>query len=446
MIRLFHPSSITSEYTSPKLVEGGVNQSEFFDGVLTECSRRMSYILSLPTGSGKTYLAALLIAKVLQQGGKVLFLATTNILVKQQHGVISRLLNARCRHYTADQSRIGDQFSTDDVVFTTGHLFAMRYSLLKTINRFDLVIFDEIHNISELSPYFVLLTEYRGDILGLSASVGSSLELIRGVLDRPIHIVHRSALHQNKKYYRIYCSRSPLRLENTSILDQGISRDLRVHTPLLKLFKGNRLSINCILELTDFRLKMRLIPKYTLWKYCITQPSEVFNAALDRNLSLMVKLGLKRVSDSDPKTQAIIRILQNRGDKKCIIFAEYVEAVKSIGLQLIRSGHSVSLLLGKSNKINQSQALQSFRSGGTNILVCSRIGDEGLDIESADCGIFYDPTISLRKFIQRSGRIARGGHSQGSIFICAVEDSVESVKLDVMPALLGMSWSEFSGW
>ena len=444
MIRVFHQSSITSRYTSPKLVEGAVNQSAFFDGVLTQCSGKMSYILSLPTGSGKTYLAALLIAKVLQDGGRVLFLATTNILVKQQHGVISRLVNARCRHYTADQSNIEEQFNQADVIFTTGHLFAMRYSLLKIVNRFDLVIFDEIHNISELSPYAVLLTQYRGNILGLSASVGSSLELIRSAHDRPIHIVHRSARHQNKKYYKVYCGRSSARQENSIALKESITRDLRVHTPLLKLFQGNRLSTNCILELGDFRLKMKLIPKYTLWKYCITQPSEVFNSALDRNVGLVVKLGLKCVFDSDPKIQAIIRILKNRGDKKCIIFAEYVEAVKSIGCELTRAGHSVSLLLGKSNKINQSQALQNFRGEGTNILVCSRIGDEGLDIESADCGIFYDPTISLRKFIQRSGRIARSQNSQGSIFICAAEDSMESVKLDAMPALLGMSWSDFT--
>lgn len=55
----------------------------------------------------------------------------------------------------------------------------------------------------------------------------------------------------------------------------------------------------------------------------------------------------------------------------------------------------------------QIKRLQDFRDGEYNILVCTSIGEEGLDIPSMDMAIFYEPTASEIRNIQRRGRVGR---------------------------------------
>ena len=51
--------------------------------------------------------------------------------------------------------------------------------------------------------------------------------------------------------------------------------------------------------------------------------------------------------------------------------------------------------------------LQEFRNGGANVLLATSIGEEGLDIPSADLVIFYEPVSSEIRTIQRRGRTGR---------------------------------------
>ena len=55
----------------------------------------------------------------------------------------------------------------------------------------------------------------------------------------------------------------------------------------------------------------------------------------------------------------------------------------------------------------QSAVLQSFRSGIVNTLVCTCIGEEGLDVGEVDLIIHYDVVHSAIRNIQRSGRTGR---------------------------------------
>ncbi|KAL6926775.1 hypothetical protein ACO0SA_004881 [Hanseniaspora valbyensis] len=55
----------------------------------------------------------------------------------------------------------------------------------------------------------------------------------------------------------------------------------------------------------------------------------------------------------------------------------------------------------------QKKVIEDFKMGKHNILVCTSIGEEGLDIGEVDLIIFFDATASLVRNIQRMGRTGR---------------------------------------
>jgi len=67
----------------------------------------------------------------------------------------------------------------------------------------------------------------------------------------------------------------------------------------------------------------------------------------------------------------------------------------------------------------QKLALDRFRNGESNVLVATSIGEEGLDIPSADRVIFYEPVGSEIRTIQRRGRTGRT--RQGDVFVLIAE-------------------------
>lgn len=51
--------------------------------------------------------------------------------------------------------------------------------------------------------------------------------------------------------------------------------------------------------------------------------------------------------------------------------------------------------------------LEEFSSGEFNVMVCTSVAEEGLDIPKVDVVIFYEPIPSAIRHIQRKGRTGR---------------------------------------
>ncbi len=110
------------------------------------------------------------------------------------------------------------------------------------------------------------------------------------------------------------------------------------------------------------------------------------------------------------KIYAAIRLLKFEVYNKSITYVESVEAAKQLSSKLQETIplEEVSCLVGKGNMSmdQQASALLQFRRNAR-ILVCTSIGEEGLDIPTADLEIWIDPPSNPRKWIQRFGRILR---------------------------------------
>ncbi|KAL3355452.1 hypothetical protein AABB24_019498 [Solanum stoloniferum] len=120
---------------------------------------------------------------------------------------------------------------------------------------------------------------------------------------------------------------------------------------------------------------------------------------------------------------------RDRKDLRCIIFVERI--VTAIVLQSLlnellpersgwrteyTAGH-ISVLQSQSRK-KQNKIVEEFRKGLVNIIVATSILEEGLDVQSCNLVIRFDPSATVCSFIQSRGR----ARMQNSDFLLMVRD------------------------
>lgn len=107
----------------------------------------------------------------------------------------------------------------------------------------------------------------------------------------------------------------------------------------------------------------------------------------------------------------VSRQLSQKPDSRIIVFANYRESVKEIVASLANvTGARPVEFVGQREGMTQAeqgQVLKDFSAGSFNVLVCTSIGEEGLDIPAMDLAIFYEPVPSGIRTIQRRGRVGR---------------------------------------
>jgi ERCC4-related helicase len=181
------------------LLRPGVVRALPFQMDLARIGLTEDLLVVLPTGLGKTVIAALLAAELLRDGvGKMLFLAPTRPLVQQHSdsfgGWFTELRRARFTGTVSHPTREG-AWDTAEAVFATpeivqNDLRAGRYDL-KGVR---LLVLDEVHHAVGKYAYVSIAERYRterprgGRMLGLTASPGGRderIEEVVGVMGQP---------------------------------------------------------------------------------------------------------------------------------------------------------------------------------------------------------------------------------------------------------------------
>ena len=129
---------------------------------------------------------------------------------------------------------------------------------------------------------------------------------------------------------------------------------------------------------------------------------------------------LMEMDEIHSKIGAVRRMVRERirrdPESRIIVFANYRDTVASLEFSLEGlEGVSPVRFVGQSSRggrkglsaKEQVGRLDEFREGDANVLLATSIGEEGLDIPSADLVIFYEPVSSEIRTIQRRGRTGR---------------------------------------
>ncbi len=134
----------------------------------------------------------------------------------------------------------------------------------------------------------------------------------------------------------------------------------------------------------------------------------------------------------NPKLTEVKRILRDEvGDGRAMVFAQYRDTVDHLLEELDHlEGIRPTSLVGQADKkhdegmsqAEQKETLEKYKEGEYNVLICTRIGEEGLHIPATELVIFYEPVPSAIRSIQRKGRTGRDNRP-GEVYILITQDT-----------------------
>ena len=106
--------------------------------------------------------------------------------------------------------------------------------------------------------------------------------------------------------------------------------------------------------------------------------------------------------NSQAKVDELQKILQQNKKIKTIIFTQNNKMVYELSNKFL-----IPHITYRTIKEERRNVLEGFKSGRYNVVVTSRVLDEGVDVPDAELGIIMSGTGSGRELIQRLGRILR---------------------------------------
>jgi len=137
----------------------------------------------------------------------------------------------------------------------------------------------------------------------------------------------------------------------------------------------------------------------------------------------------KCVVKANVKPLALIAILHRPDvrNAKTLVFAKSVEATHRL-FRLIQAfgdipGVNAREYSSLNSQTGRTRALEDFRSGTANVLVCSDAMARGIDLAGVNLVISYDVAPAMKSYVHRVGRTARAGRAGTSITLLKREQA-----------------------
>ncbi|MFH0986667.1 MAG: helicase-related protein [Candidatus Micrarchaeota archaeon] len=139
-------------------------------------------------------------------------------------------------------------------------------------------------------------------------------------------------------------------------------------------------------------------------KYARAETHKLYSEGKDHPKMDKLKLAVAEEFTANPKTSVIVFANYRDSAQRIVDMLNTIPGAKAVRFVGQSSKSKKDLGLKQSE---QEQILRDFRAGRYNIMCCTSVGEEGLDIPSVDTVIFYEPVPSEIRKIQRSGRTGR---------------------------------------
>ena len=427
-------------------------------------------IVVLPTGLGKTTIALHVISEyLLKESGTILFLAPTRVLVNQHFDFLQKNLTFDdIVLITGEDSVEKRKTLWNSRIICATHEVArndMNHNVVKS-QQFDLVIFDEVHRTTGDYAYSNIAEHFENSstrLLGMTATLPSEQEKATEILTR-LQISTVAERNEDSPDVKPYIQET-----NTEWINVELPPELKSIQKLLKsalderydllrkngLPLNNQQSLSSLLRLRPFVLsKSRKSAKPLFSGIRIHYALNILEAhgitpflQFCKRAQAKKGVGVKDLFEIDPNfTKAVslakeaksegiehskipkLKEILNSVPGKALIFTSYRDSVDMIHTQLTEMGISAGILIGKAGDTGlkqkkQIEVVQKFRDGEFQVLVATRVGEEGLDIAEVNQVIFYDNVPSSIRFIQRRGRTGR--KDTGKLVVLIAKNTID---------------------
>ena len=326
-------------------------------------------IISLPTGSGKSFLAML----------AVNFINRTTLIIVPTIDLMHQWGNQIKEHFNTEPGFLGGGLKEiRDITISTYDSAVIHMEFIG--NRFAFLIFDECHHLpsptNKLSAS-MSIAPYR---MGLSATPEAeedSNEILFSAIGPIVYDVSIKELQGNvlasyltKKIY------IPLTEEE----EKEYSFHRKIYTDFIRFNRINFSGKNS-------------------WQKFIGL------CARSKNGKSAYKSYLKQKEisrSSKNKLKAVWKLIKKHNKERIIIFTADNDTAYKIGCTFF-----LPVLTHKTKPLERKDFLEKFRKGTYHILVTSKVLNEGIDVPEANIGIIVSGSGSIREHVQRLGRILR---------------------------------------
>jgi len=310
-------------------------------------SGKKSPLLVLPTGVGKTIVAAVMMGNFIDlERRRSLFLAHRRELLDQTAAKMRLVSNCRVGIVQGKRNELGRDITIGSIQ-TLGHHSGARLETVLAEGPYDFVVFDEAHH-------------------AVSAQWRRVLQALRD---------------HNPNMLLLGMTATPGRSDGTA-LDQ-VFDDVAYERNLLDMIEGGWL-----VPPRGFRVTL--------------------DVDLDRVATRngdFVSSQLSKVMNTPHVNEAVVRAWQEYGhDRKTLVFAVDVAHALSLRDCFRDAGYTAEAVEGKTKKKERDTILRNFRDGKTKLLVNCEVLTEGYDDPSTEAVLFARPTQSQSLYIQSLGR------------------------------------------
>jgi len=326
-------------------------------------------VIVLPTGAGKTMIA---LAAIAELNSPALVIVPTLDLVDQWRGALKRDLGEEIGVYGGGESVLrAVTVSTYDSAYLRAEELG---------NRFTLLVFDEVHHLPaqgyrQIAEMFA--SPYR---MGLTATYeredGLERELPRLVGGKVYELGVKALAGRHLARHRLEKILVDLAPQEQEEYD-------RLYGEFTAYLQGRGIPMRSPEDFRRFIMRTGTDPYARL-------------ALLARNRAFQVAL------NSQSKIDALRRVLAENPEEKILIFTQHNQLVHRISREFL-----IPFITHRTPKEERSQFLAGFREGRYQVLVTSKVLDEGVDVPDATMAVILSGTGSSREFIQRLGRVLR---------------------------------------
>ncbi len=454
------------------LIADKLNLRPYQEQVLGKIHDKNSFVV-LPTGSGKT-IVAIALAGMKIKGGKILMMAPTKPLVVQHKASFDEYFDE------VDEINVltgatppllrKDLWENSKIICATPQ--TVESDLIKRYfnpAEFSLIVFDEAHRAVGNYAYTWLAKQFNetSQILAMSASPASTNDRLRDIRNN-LYIEHfefraeqsLTKYIKNKSEEKIFVELTVTQLEISKLLKQILSDNMSIlflknliksrdesklrKTQLLliqkQLFSQQDKEPEIFFLISTVTVCIKLLHLIEMLE---TQSYKSFNEALAKIESQIsktkaskkivddwrysrIKLLSSKLKDTPhSKMNCILELIDDH--KKVIIFSQYRNTVDEL-VEVInsKSGAKAKAFVGQKGGLTQKRQLETlndYKLGKFNVLVATSVSEEGIHIENADIGIFYEPVPSALRMIQRRGRIGR--INIGKIYLLITKNTID---------------------
>ncbi|MCD6480961.1 MAG: DEAD/DEAH box helicase family protein [Thermoplasmata archaeon] len=460
------------------LKKNSIVSREYQINIFNAIKNRNSMVV-LPTGLGKTMIAAMMVAYHVGRG-KILFLAPTKPLCEQHYETLKRVLTVdEIYLVTGEKTRKKQRleiYKKARIIVATPQTIENDMENID-FSLFRLAIFDECHRCVGNYAYVPIARkciEHGVITLGLTASPGSNHSRLKEVVEN-LGIEHIEVRNEYDRDVKPYIPERKMRwilidmphdIKAISMAIDAIIEDFLQELKKYIKFSSSprRVTKKMLIELQGkLQVKAKgggsvygaisivsaLIKIYHLKEMLTSQGVEAAINYMDKIDSDTSKGGkriranprYRKVREAilsleyrNPKLDVTRKILashfSSRKDARVMIFAEYRDTIDAIygeisRMEGIRAAKFVGQAKGSDGGMSQDEqkkVIEDFRKGVYNVLISTSIGEEGIDIPATSMVLFYEPVPSAIRYIQRRGRTARGG-MPGEVYILIMRGS-----------------------